>query len=326
MANENINPEGLRVLVVDDEMSLRDLLSEVLTEDGYDVTTAATAEEALQLFAEDQFPLVVTDIRMPGMSGIDLLKKIKQENEDTQVVIITSHASLDTAVTALREGAYDYLIKPFEELDIISAVVNRAFEKVRLVVENRVLVERLYINNKELEEVNSVLRDLAIRDGLTNLYNHRYLHESLVLEVARSKRYGREFSIIFFDVDNFKSYNDSHGHPKGDTVLKSIAQLLENRLRTSDLAYRYGGEEFVLLLTETPRSGAAILAESLRLQIEQHVIDGEETQPGGKLTVSIGVSTFPHNGDTPTALLKSADDALYRSKSNGRNCVTIAGE
>ena len=328
MPDQNLNVEldRLRILVVDDEMSLRELLSEVLTDDGYDVTTAATAEDALRLFSEDPFPLVITDIRMPGMSGIDLLKNIKAEKEDTQVVIITSHASLDTAVTALREGAYDYLIKPFEDLDVISAIVNRAMEKVRLVVENRVLVEKLSINNKELEEVNSVLREMAIRDGLTNLYNHRYFHESLAVEVARSQRYGREFSLIFFDVDYFKKFNDTHGHPSGDAVLEAIGKILQERLRATDMACRYGGEEFVLMLAETPKDGATLLAEDLRRQIEQHPIQGEESQPGGKLTVSIGVATFPEDGDAGSTLLQNVDEALYQSKEKGRNCVTVAGK
>ncbi len=325
MSNENVELQRLRILVVDDEESLRDLLSEVLTDDGYDVTTAATAEDALRVFADDPFPLVISDIRMPGMSGIDLLKKIKAENEDTQVVIITSHASLDTAVTALREGAYDYLIKPFEDLDVISAIVNRALDKVRLVVENRVLVERLRVNNKELEEVNSVLREMAIRDGLTNLYNHRYFHESMAVEVARSQRYGREFSIIFFDVDYFKKFNDTHGHPKGDAVLETIGKILQQRLRTTDMACRYGGEEFVLMLAETPKEGAVMLAEDLRQQIEQHAFQGEETQPNGKLTVSIGVATYPEDGESSSILLQKADEALYKSKENGRNRVTVVG-
>lgn len=325
MLEDTVELDRLRVLVVDDEVSLRELLSEVLTDDGYDVATAGTAEEALRLFSEDPFPLVISDIRMPGMNGIDLLKKIKAEKEDTQVVIITSHASLDTAVTALREGAYDYLIKPFEDLDVISAVVDRAMEKVRLVVENRILVEKLSINNKELEEVNSVLREMAIRDGLTNLYNHRYFHESLAVEVARSQRYGREFSLVFFDVDYFKKYNDTHGHPKGDTVLETIGKLLQQRLRTTDMACRYGGEEFVLMLAETPKNGAAMLAEDLLKQIEEHPFEGEESQPNGKLTVSIGVATYPEDGDSSSTLLQKVDDALYRSKENGRNCVTVAG-
>jgi len=324
MFDEALSREPLRILIVDDEMSLRYLLEEVMTDDGYSVTTAANGEEALRLFHEQSFPLVITDIRMPGIDGIELLQRIRQDNEDTQVIIITSHASLDSAVTALRAGAYDYLIKPFEDLDLISAIVKRAFEKIRLVIENRDLLEKLRIKNQELKTANSVLQEMAIRDGLTNLYNHRHFQESLVLEVARSTRYDHEFSIIFLDVDYFKHFNDTHGHPKGDAVLETIGDILQTRLRNTDLACRYGGEEFVLLLTETTRQGAAMLAEGIRSQIEQHFFEGEETQPEGQLTVSIGVASYPTDGGDASTLLKNADQALYRSKEKGRNCVTIA--
>ncbi len=325
-SEEEILLDYSRILVVDDEMSLRDLLSEVLSDDGYDVTTAATAEDALQLFAAAPFPLVITDIRMPGMSGIDLLTKVKAQNEETQVVIITSHASLDTAVTALREGAYDYLIKPFEDLDVISAVVNRALEKIRLVHENRELVKKLQASNQELEELNTILREMVVRDGLTRLYNHRYFQESLSKEVIRSKRHEHEFSLVFFDVDNFKTYNDTHGHPAGDEVLKTLGGMLFSRLRQTDLAARYGGEEFVLILPETNHEGALKVAEGMRQQIESHEFAGREQQPLGVVSVSIGVSTFPHHGQEPQEILKEADRALYRAKHEGRNRVCSAGD
>ncbi len=315
--------DGSRILVVDDEASLRGLLSEVLTDDGYTVTTAESAEEALKIYNEDPFPVVVSDIRMAGMNGIELLKKLREINESTQVVIITSHASIDSAVTALREGAYDYLVKPFEDLDVISAVVKRAFEKVRLVVENRVLLEKLKNNNEELESVNKVLREMAIRDGLTGLYNHRHFQEELTIEVARSRRHERKFSLVFFDVDHFKMFNDTHGHPQGDTLLQMLGQLIQGRLRATDLACRYGGEEFVLLLPETSKEGAAIVAESLCADIVGTPFKGGETQPLGKISVSVGVATFPEDGEEAQVLLERVDKALYKAKQNGRNCVVL---
>ncbi|HHM06200.1 MAG TPA: diguanylate cyclase [Gammaproteobacteria bacterium] len=311
----------MRILVVDDEESLREVLSEVLTDDGYPVTTAATAEEALAAFGADPYPVVISDIRMPGMDGITLLERIKAMQEETQVIIITSHASLDSAVTALRAGAYDYLIKPFEDLNLISAVVARAADKVRLVVENRVLVEKLKRYNQELEAVNQVLRELAIRDGLTGLYNHRYFQERLAVEVARSHRGGHQFSLVFLDVDYFKTYNDTHGHPTGDELLRGVSEMLQRWLRKSDLAARYGGEEFVILLPETDKAGARELAERIRREIAEHPFAGRESQPSGRVTVSMGVASYPEDGRDAREILKRADEVLYQAKHGGRDRV-----
>jgi DNA-binding NtrC family response regulator len=141
----------LSVLVVDDENSVRTVLKRVLEDDGFSVTEADCAEVALEFFKQKVFDLVISDIVMPGMDGIELLKKIKARYPDTQVVIITSHASLDTAIQALRCGAYDYLFKPFEDLNLISAVTKRAVEKIRLTSENRRLLAKLKGKNMELE-------------------------------------------------------------------------------------------------------------------------------------------------------------------------------
>ena len=147
-----IKTNKVRILVVDDEQSVRNVLTQVLTEDGFEVTAAASGEEALKLLQKRAFALVITDIVMPGISGIDLLRKIKKRFPATEVIIITSQASLDTAVEALRSGAYDYLFKPFEDLSLISACARRAIETVRLTAENRMLMKILRKKNQELEQ------------------------------------------------------------------------------------------------------------------------------------------------------------------------------
>ncbi|MDH5377668.1 MAG: response regulator, partial [Gammaproteobacteria bacterium] len=164
----------LRILVVDDEESLRDIVSEVLTEDGHNVTTASSGEQAINLFQKDPFPIVITDIRMAGISGLDLLAHIKKTNPSTQVVIMTSNASLDTALGALRDGAFDYLIKPFDSLEAISKVVNSAVDKLSVSAESNVIIEKLQGYNKELQQVNKELKEKSVRDGLTGLFNHKY--------------------------------------------------------------------------------------------------------------------------------------------------------
>ncbi|PLY01892.1 MAG: diguanylate cyclase response regulator [Desulfuromonas sp.] len=312
-----------RILVVDDEQSLRIILSQVLTDDGYDVTVAASGEEALELFQQNPFPIVFTDIVMGDLNGLELLQKIKEIQPQTQVIVITSHASLDTAITALRAGAYDYLVKPFSELDMISNVAGRAIEKSGLVEENRRLVGELQNKNEQLVSANKALKELAVRDGLTGLYNHRYFQEALTVEVLRCKRHERIFSVIFIDVDNFKQYNDTNGHPEGDNALKSISDLISSRLRASDILARYGGEEFILLLPEANKDFAAEVGEEIRKLIEQHPFSGEESQPKGKLTISLGVATFKEDGENGSSLLEKADERLYRAKADGRNLLCI---
>lgn len=313
--------EPINLLVVDDEETLRSVVSQVLSADGFEVAEAASGEEALEAFRTGSHQLVITDIRMGGMSGIDLLTEIKSHNQDTQVIIMTSHASLDTALTALRAGAYDYLIKPFESLDLISAVAARAAEKARLVAENRELVEQLQKANEELKETNRALEEMAIRDGLTSLYNHRYFQEALAREVARCKRSQKECSIVFMDVDNFKFYNDTHGHPQGDQLLKTLSEILMGHSRQSDLPARYGGEEFVLLLPETPKEAAITIAEGLRAKVADQPFAGREKQPLGKVTISVGVACFPHDGPDAPALVACADQLLYKAKHGGKNTV-----
>lgn len=312
---------GMHILVVDDEESLRELIAQILREDGHEVNEAANGEQALAAFRKDLHPLVITDIRMGGISGIQLLREIKQMRPETQVIIITSHASLDTALTALRVGAYDYLIKPFEDLELISAVVNRAIDKINLIIENRALIGKLKSYNEELEYVNRTLKELAIRDGLTGLHNHRYFQECLAAELARARRHERVFSLVLLDVDFFKNYNDTHGHLDGDRLLCTLAQLLTEWVRKSDIVARYGGEEFVVVLPEIAREGALSFAEGLRQRIADYSFPHGETQPLGSVTVSLGVSTYPQDGVDGPSLVKHADQALYRAKRQGRNAV-----
>jgi two-component system, cell cycle response regulator len=313
--------EPINLLVVDDEETLRSVVSQVLSADGFRVAEAASGEEALESFATHEHQVVITDIRMGGMSGIDLLTSIKQRNPDTEVVIMTSHASLDTALTALRAGAYDYLIKPFESLDLISAVAGRAAEKARLVAMNRELVEQLRKTNAELQEANHILKEMAVKDGLTSLYNHRYFQESLAQEIARAKELRKHCSIIFMDVDNFKFYNDTHGHPQGDRLLKTLSEILITHSRETDLPARYGGEEFVLLLPETPKDTAIEIAEQLRAKVEDEPFAGREKQPLGKVTISVGVACFPDDGTDAPAVVACADQLLYKAKHGGKNTV-----
>jgi diguanylate cyclase (GGDEF)-like protein len=194
-------------------------------------------------------------------------------------------------------------------------------EKIRLTDENKALLETLRQKNAELERNNIILKDLAIRDGLTGLYNHRYFQETLAVELVRSNRYRKSVSLVFMDVDAFKKYNDTYGHPEGDKILITLANIFSDSLRKSDTVARYGGEEFVLILPETEREGALHLAENIRRNVFDHPFPGRETQPFGRITISLGVATFPEDGTDGSSLIERADKALYAAKAGGRNKV-----
>ncbi len=313
----------INVLVADSDRALQQIVCDVLEKDGYTVTTMISGEEVLLFCREQIFDIAIIDINLSGVDGLTLLQKIKETSEETEVIITTNYASLDSAVNALRSGAYDYLAKPFDDVELISTVVGRAVEKIQMSRENMKLIEDLKRSNEELEGINNTLRDLAIRDGLTGLYNHRYFQEFMAMEVARSPRHDRSFCLIFMDVDDFKHYNDTNGHLEGDNLLRSLAMLLNNSFRKMDLVARYGGEEFVVLMPDTEKEDAIRLAEDIRKNIEEYPFRSRETQPRGKVTVSIGVSSYPEHGNEPLTLIRKADEALYESKRKGKNQVCI---
>ena len=166
--------------------------------------------------------------------------------------------------------------------------------------------------------------ELSITDGLTGVYNYRYLRSALDREVARARRFREEFCIIMLDVDHLKDYNDVHGHLQGSEVLRRLAQVVMGEMRAADVLAKYGGDEFVVILPETLREGARTLAERIRAAVEAHAFPGEGD--GMKITTSMGVAQFPEDGETTRELLEAADNALYQAKRSGRNRVTaVAG-
>ena len=310
-----------RILVVDDDSSLTGVLKELLTDNGYQVETAGKGEQALEMMRQAEFHIVLTDIRMEGMSGLDLIRHVRRTQPESEVIIMTSYASIESAVEALRLGAYDYLVKPFDDLNHVLDLVKRTTTKVKFAVENRKLMEDLQRKNQELAKLNETIRELAVRDGLTGLYNYRYFQEMLQSETARSQRHHRKLCLLMIDVDHFKVYNDLQGHPMGDEVLKGIARILMERARRTDLVARYGGEELVVVLPETPRENARKVAEDFRRRVENFSFPKGENQPIGRITISIGLAEFPADAADARALIERADKALYAAKSGGRNRV-----
>jgi diguanylate cyclase (GGDEF)-like protein len=313
-----------RILVVDDEAPIRTLVSQVLVGEGYEVVEVASAEDALKVFRDNHFPLVISDIRMGRMSGLELLDEIKRLRPETLVVIMSAYVSIDSAIAALKAGAYDYLIKPFEDLELIVSVVRRAMENIALIKERNSLVVHLKKSNKALKELSRRFRDLAIRDGLTGLYNHGYLLDALAGEVARAVRYDRHLSVIFLDVDHFKQFNDQFGHQRGDMVLRQVSQILKDEIRKTDIAARYGGEEFVLVLPETSKQDAFVVAEKVRKAVQESIANDVADEGPTTVTISAGVASYMEDGTDATELIAKADAAVYTAKNDGRNAVRLA--
>ena len=221
-----------------------------------------------------------------------------------------------TLLSILIHGriTYDYLI-----VGSITALFVSIIVAAILVL----LIKELRKNERTLNELNRRLFDLSIRDVLTDVYNRRYFYEKLEEEIKRSERYETVLSLIMLDIDYFKHYKDTHGHQAGDSVLRDVALLLSNNVREQDLVARYGGEEFAIILPETGKQVAGKLAERIRGCLSSHAFHFKETLQSGKLTISLGVATFPEDAKSLNDLVETADRALYKAKENGRNRVEL---
>jgi len=320
--------KSCHALVVDDESAITDIVGEVLEQQGVTVSKAESGMEALEIFTEQVIDVVLTDIRMEGMSGFELMKRIQLLDPAVKVIVMTGYDSYDMVLRALQAGAYEYLDKPLENHQAIVSSVTRAYENALLYRENQQLMERITVSNnklsianKRLVQLNKKLKHLAITDSLTQLYNRRYVDQVMRREAQRRNRYHDPLSVIVLDVDNFKKFNDTHGHDGGDQALKVVGNALTNCARNTDIVGRYGGEEFVVVLTKTPPENARIFAERVRREIEKQ--DVEMEGGSGNITVSIGIAGVDSNDEAieGKALLINADNALYSAKANGRNCV-----
>ncbi|MFC1706837.1 diguanylate cyclase [Planctomycetota bacterium] len=353
-----LNDPVRRLLIVEDEKGLRGLVRRTFG-DTFEVHEAGDGVAGLEAVKELRPEVVIADQRMPKMSGVELLTRVKEQLPLTVRILITGYDDYGPVVDALNAAnVHHYFEKPFHMHDLRAVteamvrscdlerqrdeLLGKLQESVRELEQSNAslrnkeaeleeLVQRrtqdLERRNEELRAANDQLSHLAVRDGLTGLFNHRYFVEHADLEIARSRRYKREFSLLFLDVDNFKRVNDQFGHQAGDAVLRRLGELLASQphgLRQSDFSARYGGEEFCVLLPETPLDGARIKAERLREAVEAEDWSKLDPPAQGPLTVSIGVATFPDHGTTSRELLASADAALYEAKGSGKNKVCEA--
>jgi len=432
-------------MVLDDESSILELLGQHLTEEGYECESFTSAVAALETLKTRRFDLIVTDLKMPEVHGIDVVIRAKELDEEVAVIVVTALMEVTNAIEAMRAGADDYLLKPFN-LSEISLAVEKALDRRRLIIENRnykrdlesrvkaatVDLERTnaelrqtkeYLENllhstvdailtvdssggmrvtfanegavlmfgydrdtlmgmtladllnggqdeiayiyrmlgqdaplqnyetevkqrssalvpvnMSLSQVHSVngdsmstlaickditqqkrleneLKEMSIKDSLTNLYNQRYFYDRLDAEIERATRQGHPLSLLLFDVDKFKPYNDCHGHLEGDRVLRTAGEVvLECTREHVDVGFRYGGDEFTVILPEADEQQAHVIAERIRQSFEAKRFD--------RLTLSIGLMEY-RQGSTLRSFIRFADAMMYDAKRSGGNQVYV---
>ena len=293
------------ILIVDDDLSIRNTMQEYINNAGFASQTASTAEEALELIRINKYAVVITDIRLPGMGGLELTKVIKQDN-GADVIVVTGYSDDYSYEEAINIGASDFVIKPVR-LEELLLRLRRVLKERQLGTERTRMMEKL--------------QKLAITDGLTKLYNSRSFYTQLELEVDRFNRYKHPLALLLLDIDNFKEYNDSYGHLEGDKVLVRFSQIIKTCLRANDSAYRYGGEEFTVILPETNGDEAKTVAQRIRASLEA---EKYKPVPGkvARITISIGVTQCYPKEELST-FIRRADKAMYLSKENGRNRVSV---
>ncbi len=294
-----------KILIIDDDAGVRDSMQEFIKDSGYDIYTASSAEEALELLKSEIVDVVITDIILTGMDGLELTDLIKH-NYDIDVIVMTGYSEKFSYEDAITKGASDLVFKPIRYRELM----------LRL---KRVLKERqLSIDRAKMLKT---LEKLAITDGLTRLYNLRHFYKQLELEIDRCNRYGHSLALLLLDIDHFKKCNDSYGHLEGDKVLVKLGQAIKLCLRTMDSAYRYGGEEFTIILPETTGKEANNVAERISASVESERFSTEAGEDFS-ITISIGVTEYFKEEQLST-FIHRADQAMYKSKAKGRNRISF---
>lgn len=325
--------EGKHILIVDDGAVNLQIISSILSLKGYTTTTATNGNEALKFLETERTDLILLDVEMPGINGFDTCREIKNQKnfKHIPVIFLTAKTKTDDILAGFDAGGVDYITKPFQEKVLMARIRTHLELKdsreilfkqtAELQQKNMELTEAgdiIRSKNLELKKTMEKLEETVRIDHLTGLFNRRHISEIFTNEKARVKRNDGIFSIILSDVDKFKSVNDNHGHQFGDYVLKTISTIMNSSIREQDTLARWGGEEFILLLPDTPGDGAETLADKLRNKIAGY--DFSDNGANTKVTMTFGISVFKKGSDIDT-VIQQADQALYKGKEKGRNCT-----
>jgi two-component system, cell cycle response regulator len=307
----------LRILIAEDDAVSRTILHRAVEKFGHECLAAEDGERAWEIYRETSgVDAIISDWMMPGMDGLELCSKVRGEERNgyTYFIFLTALGDRNHLHMGLEAGADDYLSKPLDRDEL----------QVRLISARRVteLHRRLAFQNGELEVLNRKLFEQSREDPLTRLGNRLRLREEFEALRGRVERYGHNYSAVLCDVDYFKLYNDHYGHLAGDEVLQKVAETIADHCRSGDTAYRYGGEEFLIILPEQSQESATDIADRLRRAVEDMRIPHEANDPPGIVTISAGVATLSAGANkSADVLLGDADAALYHAKQSGRNRV-----
>ncbi len=308
--NNKITSDNTHILVVDDDKSIREVIQEAIILFGYNCSTAEDGIEALKALEQKNADVVITDILMPNMDGIELTKAIK-EKYDSDIIIMTGFVKNYTYEDIIEIGASDFTQKPVSIKELLI--------RVKRVLNERALIAERICAEEALRESEKRYQELSITDGLTNLYNLRHFYDRLESEIERTNRYNHLLTLLLLDVDDFKLFNDKFGHLGGDTVLVELANIIRKSMRQTDSAFRYGGDEFVVILPETEVKQGLVVAERIRAGINNvpfTPVKGRTVHA----TLSIGLTQHTPGEDLKD-FIKRTDKAMYRAKERGKNQI-----
>ena len=292
-----------KILIVEDDPAVLEVVNEALVQANFETESASSAQEAFDKISTFAPDLVLSDHDMPHMTGLDMLVQLRKNENYVSVIFISGRSDLKTICDALEIGADDYIRKPFR------------FEELIARVKNCLRTKEVHV---ELKKANEKRQEMVDRDYLTGLYNMRTMYERIDFELARARRYGRQIAAVMIDMDHFKTVNDQNDHLFGSYVLGEMGKILEQNVRGTDLAARYGGDEFLVILTEVDREGAKTFCERLRERVDGHVFKKDKCQIS--LTISLGYAlTSGEDGIDARTLVRHADHARYEAKEQGRN-------
>jgi two-component system chemotaxis response regulator CheY len=308
----------VRILVVDDDVVTLRLVSHCLRNLGHEVTVAPDGQAGRRLFRLHRFSVVITDWEMPGLSGPELCREIRNLKLPgyTYIIILTQRHERRYLIQGLEAGADDFASKPFDQAEM----------RVRLRAAERILTleSQLLEANRKLTLMNNRLQKSSRLDPLTEIGNRLAFEEEVSAFHRHAVSRGAQYGLIMCDVDNFKQFNDRFGHQTGDEVLRHIAAEIRKSIRALDSAFRYGGEEIVVLLSGQNLERSVISAERIRQQIAKLQLRPGPDGSACRTTISCGVASYPENFDPASdwrGLVACADRALYRAKDGGRNRV-----